>query len=223
MNLKNHRHKRISQRGRTPAIWRTLPGGGNVVKLCRKRAVLRRGLVCHGFELGGRENFKQMEHSSSITMGNLAMRDTCTRVSLQVNYSINENLNDPVCSFKTSFHFSASITDILSAPTKQPLTYFSKCAAKRRRFPDALSQRRSKSSCLPSILVFPLLLFVLQYYSGRPLQYWKALQVWWGRNTKPINMSWIKEISVIITTAGTSPNTAEVPENWFVMFTQAQQ
>lgn len=36
-------------------------------------------------------------------------------------------------------------------------------------------------------------------------------------------MTWIKEISVIKTKAGTSPNAAEVPENWFAMFTQTQQ
>lgn len=34
-------------------------------------------------------------------------------------------------------------------------------------------------------------------------------------------MTWKKEISDIITKAGTNPNTAEVPENWFAVFTQA--
>lgn len=172
-----------------------------------------------------------MEQSGSITTGNLAAREICARISFtgELSYSPKPKMIHSAPPRRLFICRLQSPTSSLRLPTSTDV-FFNKVRSQTRRFPAALShQLRSRAHvylrfcCSPQLFSPHPSFFSPPLNGGRPLQYWKALQVGWGWNTEPINMTWIKEISVIITKAGTNPNTAEVPENWFAVFTQAQQ
>lgn len=125
-------------------------------------------------ELGSRENFKQMELSSSITMGNLAKREMCVWIFFtgELFYYLKW------FSF-LSFHRRHPLRVY-----QNPLMYFAKSTAK-----PGDSQLLWASSGAELVFTFDFAAhrkyffippFFMPLNTGWPLQYWETLHVGWG-------------------------------------------